>query len=292
MGSQMPSDAAPRHHRSLFLSDLHLGALSCRPAAVLAFLRAHTADNIYLVGDILDIWHPLRPVWSERHDAVIDLLRERAAAGAKVHYLFGNHDAAIAHASEQARIGLEFLSVAAEVTHTGADGRRYLILHGDVVDARALRWSLLTRLGSRIDGLLRSTELRLRALRGITHEPESTVIDVLISWLNRLTYAGKAHERRLASLARATAHGGVICGHFHIPALHDDHGVIYANCGDWVDSMTALIETQDGTLQLLDAASYGAASRDPVNDGVPQPAGALITAAARQTAETASWGRA
>jgi UDP-2,3-diacylglucosamine pyrophosphatase LpxH len=252
--------STPRHFRSLFLSDLHLGALACRPQAVLGFLENHDADHIYLVGDILDVWHPLRPVWSERHDAVVDLLRRRASAGASVHYLFGNHDGAMARPSEQARLGLDFLTVAPEVTHVGADGRRYLVLHGDVVDVRPLRWSVITRLGSRVDGLLRGIDGRLRALRGVAVKPESTFIDMLIGGVNRITYAGQAHERRLVALARASDHGGVICGHFHIPALHDDHGILYANCGDWVDSMTALAETADGSLQLLQYAARGSAA--------------------------------
>lgn len=270
MGSSTGPAATAHHHRSLFLSDLHLGALAGRPDAILSFLLHTHADHIYLVGDILDLWHPFRPVWSDRHQAVLDILRARAAAGAKIHYLYGNHDKAIATPDEQRRLGLTFATVAAKVTHIGADGQRYLVLHGDVVDMRLLRWSVCTRLGSRIDGLMRGAERRLRALRSITQEPEKTVIDVLSAWLNGLIYAGQAHERRLVGLARASAHDGVICGHFHIPALHDTHGIVYANCGDWVDSRTALVETHGGSLQLLDAQpQLAVASGAPTTLGQP-----------------------
>lgn len=253
MGIHPRPSLSVRHYRSLFLSDLHLGALAGRADDVLAFLQRNTAQRIYLVGDILDIWHPFRPVWSDRHDEVIALLRQRAAEGAEIFYLPGNHDSAIADPQEQARLGLDFATVARQLTHLGADGRRYLVMHGDAVDMRVLRWSICTRIGSRLDGIMRGTEARLRALRGMTVQPETTFIDMAISWLNGQIYAGHAHERRLVALARESAHGGVICGHFHIPALHDDHGILYANCGDWVDSRTALVETEDGSLQLLDA---------------------------------------
>ena len=252
----------PRHHRAMFLSDLHLGARGCRADLILGFLQRNTADTIYLVGDILDLWHPLTCAWSPAHDRIIDTFAAHAAAGGRLIYLVGNHDHAMRDAAYSDLLPAE---VRTEITHVTADGQRYLVVHGDVCDLRFLRPHIFTRIGSRIDGMLRATDGWLRALRRRLDPEDRTPIEMLLSWLNAAIYAGQAHERRLIPLARQTGHDGVICGHFHIAALHDDHGLTYANCGDWVDSFTALGEAPDGRLTLLDG-------RKPLPQPVTHPA--------------------
>lgn len=232
----------------MFLSDLHLGARACRPDLILGFLERNTADTIYLVGDILDIWHPLT-AWSAVHDRVVEKISAHAHAGGRLIYLVGNHDTAMRDAAYADLLPVE---IRTETTHVAADGRRYLVVHGDVCDLRFLRPHIFTRIGSRIDGVLRAADGWLRALRRRLDPEDRSPIEMLLSWLNAAIYAGQAHERRLVALAKQSGHNGVICGHFHIAALHDDHGLTYANCGDWVDSFTALGEAQDGRLTILD----------------------------------------
>jgi UDP-2,3-diacylglucosamine pyrophosphatase LpxH len=126
-----------------------------------------------------------------------------------------------------------------------------LVLHGDIVDTRFVRSHLITRLGSRIDHGLRLLDRALsRQRRGAALEARST-IEGLLAGINVMLYRGRRHERRLVEIASQMGLDGVICGHFHIANLNQDHGLIYANCGDWLDSMTALAETQDGSLQML-----------------------------------------
>ncbi|MDP4034155.1 MAG: UDP-2,3-diacylglucosamine diphosphatase [Pseudorhodobacter sp.] len=271
-GAAMPLPPSHRF-RSLFLSDLHMGAVGCRIDAILAFLRCHSADHIYLVGDILDLWHPLRLVWSEKHEEIIALLRQRVKDGAEVFYLVGNHDAILLNDVARKEVGLDFVSVLTQLTHDAADGRRYLVLHGDAVDARWLRWHFCTRLGSRIDGQLRAFDAWLRRLRGrVVPEEGRSAIAIVLGWVNDLIYAGQAHEQRLVELARQSGHHGVICGHFHIATLHEDHGIIYANCGDWVDSFTALVETDAGTLRLIDGLAATSSSVVEITEAAPQHA--------------------
>ncbi|MBW0157313.1 UDP-2,3-diacylglucosamine diphosphatase [Sedimentimonas flavescens] len=234
--------------RSLFISDLHLGARGSRAASILEFLQGVEAQRIYLVGDILDIWHPAAVLWSETHDAIIDWFGAQVAAGREVIYLYGNHD-------REMRVNfprpLPALTVAERVTHEAADGRRYLVLHGDQCDMRILRWHLMTRIGSRCDALLRRIDQWLRRRRNLS-EGERSLIQIALAGINHLLAMGDGFEGRLRALARAASHDGIICGHSHKPALREEDGVIYANCGDWVDSMTALIEGEDGRLQLLE----------------------------------------
>lgn len=244
-------------HRALFLSDLHLGTIGSRADLILDFLTAHSADTIFLVGDIFDVWDPLMVRWTPAERRIVDLLRQRAAEGSRLIYLRGNHDAAYmgegCTSPHKTEIALP-VEPMAETVHAAGDGRRFLVIHGDVCDARPLRFHILTRIGSRIDSLLLLADSALRKLR-IAFGPHGRgPLKLVLSAVNDLLYRNRAHERRLVALAKGKGLDGVICGHFHIASLHDDHGPLYVNCGDWVDSFTAVVETRDGRLQLLGAA--------------------------------------
>lgn len=266
----------PERHRALFLSDLHLGTLGSRADLVLQFLTAHSADTIFLVGDIFDVWDPLVVRWTVAERQIVDLLRQRAADGCKLVYLRGNHDAP--YQSERCRSSLSQeialpVEPVAQTVHEAEDGRRFLVVHGDVCDARPLRFHILTRLGSRIDTLLLLADAGLKRLRLAFGPHGRGPLKLILSAVNDLMYCTRSHERRLVQLARSEGLDGVICGHFHIAAMHDDHGPLYVNCGDWVDSFTAVVETRDGRLQLL-----GASLADGVAAPVPgqAPIGGVV----------------
>lgn len=246
----MPFDRHfPSHgprHRTLFLSDLHLGALSARGADVLRFLMENPADTYVLVGDILDLWQPLLPHWSAQDQAVIDHLRTRHRHGARLVYIRGNHDPDPALIPDHAALPAEYMDAYVHVTATA---RRFLVVHGDEADSRLIRFHAMTRLGSvidhglrRCDGLLSRLSRRKPQMRGFA--------GWLLMAANALRYCGRSHERHMVELARTHGMDGVICGHFHIAALHDHFGLTYANCGDWVDSLTALMDAGDGDLHI------------------------------------------
>ena len=251
----MPDRSAPfpmpQPCRTLFLSDLHLGALGAQPERILEFLMANPAQTYVLAGDVLDLWQPLLPHWTGADQAVIDHLNARQAQGARLIYLRGNHDPFPERAPEGKRPRVEAVETH---LHEAADGRRYLVIHGDQIDARIFRAHVFTRLGSRIDHALRLVDRRLQRLsRSAPGTEARSTIEGLLAWLNTLMHLGRTHERRLVDLARAEGVDGVICGHFHIAGLHADHGLVYANCGDWVDSLSGLVETFDGRLRLVTA---------------------------------------
>ncbi len=250
-----------RHVRALFVSDLHMGARGCRATAFLEFLRSVEAQTIYLVGDILDIWHPRRVHWDEAHDAIWNELAARQSLGSRVVYLPGNHDAAL-RCGTGGRFGS--FELHDTITHEAADGTRYLVLHGDQCDARIFRWHVMTRIGARGDAALRALGQWLR--RRLHSTADRGLFELAISGVNALMLIGNGFEGRLAALARSGGHDGVICGHFHKAALHLRGGITYANCGDWVDSQTALVETCEGALQMISwsGAAEAAALWQPV----------------------------
>lgn len=237
-----------RHHRTLFLSDLHLGAFGARADLLLRFLRANCAGTYLLVGDILDLGHPLLSRWSADHQSVIDHLGARKAAGARLIYVRGNHDPAPDDVPAPRRLPVPALG---EAVHTTADGRRYLVIHGDEADARLLRSHAMTRLGALADRALRGADALVTRYIHAGAPDRRSAIEALIALANRGLAMGRSHERRLADIARSGGFDGVICGHFHLAGLRDLKGIRYANCGDWVDSFTALAEDFEGRLQLI-----------------------------------------
>ncbi|WP_417742109.1 UDP-2,3-diacylglucosamine diphosphatase [Salipiger sp.] len=255
MPSSPAGNDARRTMRSLFLSDLHLGARASRPSQVLAFLRNIEAETIYLVGDIFDLWHGGRLHWTGAHETLMAEFRMRRRNGTRIVYLPGNHDAAM-RAPDAAVEGWELREA---VIHHAADGRRYLVLHGDQCDPRILRWHAMTRLGSRLDAVLRQVDDWQRR-RGDVPAGTQSHAQRVIARANQLLAMGDRFERRLIKLARAAGTGGVICGHSHKPGLRRHGEMVYANCGDWLDSLTAMTEDAHGTLSLVEFTAAPAPS--------------------------------
>lgn len=252
----MPHDtphSPPEFHRALFLSDLHLGAHGCQEEEILTFLTQNDAKVTYLLGDIFDIWDPLFIRWTDRHDRIVALLRERAARPGGVVYLSGNHDRQVCGVSPEnlpGRIRLPLMA-GRQAVHQTANGLTYLLLHGDVCDLRLFRFHVCTRIGSRIDSLLRLLDQALAVLRIRFGTEARGPVELALRAFNALLYRHPRHEARLVALAEAAGVDGVICGHFHIAALHDRLGKHYVNCGDWTDSCTAVAEAWDGSLRQV-----------------------------------------
>lgn len=248
--SDPASKKAPiRRHRSLFLSDLHLGAIGARADLILRFLKQNRADTYFLVGDILDLGVPFSLARASACDAVIDHLRQRQAEGARLIYLIGNHDPAPELAPDRRRLPVEPID---EIVHTTADGRRYLIIHGHEQDRAFIRSHALTRIGTYLESLARLICTAILPAEERQARGKCGRIDRIFAGVNAALHLGRGHERRLVDLARQRGADGVICGHYHMAGLHDRYGLVYANCGDWVTSMTCLSEDYSGRLHLVD----------------------------------------
>ncbi|WP_176085337.1 UDP-2,3-diacylglucosamine diphosphatase [Martelella sp. HB161492] len=246
-------------HRTLFLSDLHLGHFGSRADYVIRFLRDNPADKYVLVGDILDLWVPRMPTWSTAQMEVISYFRKRFVEGAEFVYVSGNHDPHPETAPAAMRLPVSPVSHA---IHEAADGRRYLVVHGDGQDVPLFNNAHLVSAGHHIERACSVVEFKIRARAGFAEPHERRATDYLISSFNKLRYPRRSYEKRLVSQAQAKGLDGVICGHFHQPALREIDDTVYANCGDWIQNFTAIAEREDGALQLLKQSVSHAA--DPV----------------------------
>jgi UDP-2,3-diacylglucosamine pyrophosphatase LpxH len=117
------------HYRAIFISDLHLGTPGCQADALLDFLKEHTSDYLYLVGDIIDGWQLRRRwYWPQAHNDVIQKLLRKARKGTRVIYVPGNHDVFARHFLDHHFGGIEVME---EAVHRTADGRQLWVIHGD-----------------------------------------------------------------------------------------------------------------------------------------------------------------
>jgi UDP-2,3-diacylglucosamine pyrophosphatase LpxH len=149
--------------RTLFLSDIHLGSRGCRAGRLLDFLRGHEADTVYLVGDIVDGWHLKSGwYWPQDHNDVVQKLLRQARKGTRVIYVPGNHDEFMRWFYGTHFGGVE---VVREAIHVGADGRRYLITHGDRFDAVVRHARRLARVGKRAYDLAAVVNASCNAVR-------------------------------------------------------------------------------------------------------------------------------
>lgn len=267
------ADSEATRLRALFLSDLHLGTTGCQARMLLEFLRRYDADTIYLVGDIVDGWR-LKSGWywpQEQNDVVQKLLR-KVRKGAQLIYIPGNHDEFL-----RDYLGLHFgeIQIAQRAIHEGADGQRYLVLHGDEFDVVVAHARWLALLGDWAyefalwsNGIVNGVRRRL----GLPYWSLSAWAKLKVK--NAVNYIGD-FENFLATEARENTAAGVICGHIHHAADRMIDGVRYMNCGDWVESCTALIEDYDGTFRIIRFAEDLRAESmlpAPVASGLPQAA--------------------
>ena len=238
-----------RTHRALFISDVHLGTKGCQAERLLDFLREYDAETIYLVGDIVDGW-ALKGgwYWPQPHNDVVQKLLRKARKGARVLYIPGNHDEVLRNFYGTHFGGIE---VVKEATHEGADGRRYLVTHGDQFDlvVQNARW--LALLGDKAYDFAIAVNRIFNMIRrrlGFPYWSLSKWAKLKVK--NAVNYIGD-FEKTLAAEAERFHADGVICGHIHHPVIHDQFGVRYINCGDWVESCTAIVEHLDGRFEIV-----------------------------------------
>jgi UDP-2,3-diacylglucosamine pyrophosphatase LpxH len=236
-------------YRTIWLSDIHLGSPGCQALYLLEFLRVHRAETLYLVGDIIDGWQLRKGwYWPQSHNDVVQKLLRMARKGTRVIYVPGNHD----ELSRQF-IGLSFggIEIAEDALHITADGKRLLITHGDLFDGvmQHARW--LAHLGSWVYEWLLKLNRWLNAVRQRFGLPYWSMSQYLKHKAKRATSFISDFEHVMTAEARRRGCDGVVCGHIHKAEIRTIDGTLYCNDGDWVESLSALVETQEGELRLV-----------------------------------------
>lgn len=250
-----PPNAAPpgqdpgglKHYRTVFISDTHLGTPRCQAEKLLAFLHSFSADNLYLLGDILDFWEiGFTKYFPQQHWNVIRSLLGKAKHDTRVFYLPGNHDATVKRISPLENLGN--VNVLDRCEYVTAEGKRLLLFHGDFVDRYLffMKYPFSKFVADVVYYLLAILDLLTKPL----FPSHRTLLIVIQLGLVRLRDYSRRFRKTVAGYARDQGYDGVVCGHDHSPGLGDEDGFLYVNCGDWVVNCTAVIEEEDGRLRL------------------------------------------
>jgi UDP-2,3-diacylglucosamine pyrophosphatase LpxH len=234
--------------RTAFISDLHLGARECQAGEIADFLRTVEMEELYLVGDVIDLWSMRRGIyWPAAHHEVLKLIIEKARSGTRVVYVPGNHDDLARTLVGSVLMGVE---VHEECVHVTRAGQRMLVIHGDVFDG-AVRFSpVLKATGCALYSVILFVSRYVNWVRTVCGFQRWS----LATWLksrvgNAMDYV-RRYEQAAAGEAAARGFDGIICGHIHRPQVERINGVLYCNDGDWVEHCTALIEDRNGELRI------------------------------------------
>lgn len=241
-----------KRYRSIFISDVHLGTNDCKAEMLCNFLKTNTANTIYLVGDIVDGWKIQKNKWKwkKSHTNVIRHLLNHSKKGTRIVYVAGNHDEFL---RPMVPYGISFgkIEICNKIDHIGMDGKRYLVIHGDMFDGITKLAPWLGFLGDTAYDFLLSLNNKYNWLRHkfgfgywsfskyLKHKVKSAV-DFIFQF-----------EKNITEYCKRKFYDGVICGHIHNAEIKNSDGIIYMNCGDWVESCTALVEHFDGTFEII-----------------------------------------
>jgi len=239
--------------RAVWISDIHLGTPGCQAHALLEFLKDVECETLYLVGDIIDGWQLRRTwYWPQAHNDVVQKILRKARKGTRVVFVPGNHD-------EFARRyrGHNFggVDVVEDCIHTTADGKRLWVTHGDLFDGviQCARWLALAGDVAYVLTLKANRHLnQWRARLGLPYWSLSKYLKLKVK--RAVSYVSD-FEGAVAKEARRRGVDGVVCGHIHHAEMRFIEGVLYCNDGDWVESLTALVEHPDGRLEIIDRSA-------------------------------------
>ena len=241
---------SPNQYRSIFISDVHLGSYGCQAEKLLNFLQNTTCDQLFLVGDIIDGWQMRgRVYWPESHERVMKQLLEIAKTGTKVRYITGNHDEVLRN---YGALQFDTIEIVDEYRLRNKDGREFLVIHGDQYDVitKYARWiSTLGDVGYNLLLRINVVVNKVRSLLGYDYWSFSKWVKDSVK--QAVSYVGD-FEATVASVCNQRGYAGIICGHIHKAANREVGGVRYLNCGDWVESCTAILHSHDGQFQVIE----------------------------------------
>ena len=242
-------DQRPIRHRAIWISDIHLGTSGCKADYLLDFLKWNESDQLYLVGDIIDGWQLKKSwYWKQSHNDVVQKILRKARKGTQVTYIAGNHDEVI-----RQFLGMAFgdIKIVDDTTHTLKDGRVLWITHGDLFDGIIQHAKWLAYLGDSMYTVILNLNNWFNHIRhkfGLSYWSLSQYLKNKVK--NAVSFI-TAFEENLTHEARRRGFDGVLCGHIHKPEIRDIDGILYCNDGDWVESLSAIVETEAGELKVV-----------------------------------------
>jgi len=241
-----------QQYKTIFISDVHLGTRDCKAKELSNFLKQNKCETLYLVGDIIDGWRIQQNkwMWNQSHSNVVQKILKLAKRGTKVIYVAGNHDEFLRPLMPYG-IGFGDIEIVNQIEHLGVDGKRYLVIHGDIFDGISTiapwlgfigdkGYDLILNLNNKFNWVRRQTGFGYWSLSAYIKHKVKSAVDFIFEF-----------EKNLIAYCKKRRFDGIICGHIHHAEIKEIDDIVYMNDGDWVESMTALVEHLDGTWEII-----------------------------------------
>lgn len=238
-------------YKSIFISDIHLGTRFSKAKVLLNFLKHNESDQLILVGDIIDGWAIKRKlIWPQEHSDVIQKILKKAKKGTKVTFITGNHDEFL-RPFVPLLLG-DSVSIANELEYVAINKKKYYITHGDFFDSITMTKKWLAILGDYGYDLLLHLNVVLNFLRKRIGIKKYWSLSKYVkdNVKSSVSFIGD-FEAVLSTHAKNKGYDGIICGHIHKAEIRDIEDIEYLNCGDWVESCTAIVETYEGEFKII-----------------------------------------
>ena len=258
-------------YRSIFISDVHLGTKDCKADALNNFLKHNTCETLYLVGDIIDAWKIKQNKWrwKQSHTNVVRRILGHAKRDTRVVYVLGNHDEFL-RPYLQYNLNFGMVEMHNQIEHIGADGKHYLVINGDLFDGitRLAPWlnflgdrayEFILSVNNRVNWILHRMGVGYFSLSRFLKHKVKKAVDFIFEF-----------EKTLAAYCKKRGYDGVICGHIHHAEIKDIDGIKYMNDGDWVESLTALVEHHNGHWEIVTWTQETDNVVDDIDSGAPK----------------------
>jgi UDP-2,3-diacylglucosamine pyrophosphatase LpxH len=237
------------HYKTIILSDIHLGIRNSRVKEAVEFLNAHKCDTLILNGDIIDGWQLKKSgEWKKKHTSFFRIIMKYMHKyNTKVIYLRGNHDDFL---DEILPFSFgQFIIKRHHILQSGT--KKYYVVHGDIFDSITTNLKWLAKLGDVGYTFLLWVNRHYNQYRTKKGLPYYSLSQVVKAKVKSAVSFISDYEEQLCEVAKANDCEGVICGHIHQAADKQINHIHYLNSGDWVETMSALVETQEGEWKIL-----------------------------------------
>lgn len=237
------------HYKTLVISDVHLGTRGSKAKELVKFLKQCTCDKLILNGDIIDGWQLKKyGIWKRKHTRFFNrILKMIEQNNTEVIYVRGNHDDFL---DQVLPFKVGSLSIVRDYTFK-SNGKKFYVVHGDIFDSITTKLKWIAKLGDVGYTFLLWVNSRYNYYRRRKGLPYYSLSQVIKSKVKSAVSYIDDFEKQLAEIAKTKGCDGIICGHIHQPALKEIDGIQYMNSGDWVESMSALGEDEDGEWNLV-----------------------------------------
>lgn len=239
-------------YRTICISDVHLGTRDCKADQLNSFLKHHSCETLYLIGDIIDAWkiqqNKLR--WKQSHTNVIRRILGHAKRGTRVVYVAGNHDEFLRPMIPY-NVSFGRVEICNQTIHQGVDGKKYLIVHGDLFDGITRLAPWISFLGDKAYDIVLSVNSRFNWIRHRMGFGYWSLSKFLKGKVKKAVDFMFKFEKTITEYAKKRHLDGIICGHIHNPEIKIINDIVYMNDGDWVENCSALVENWDGKWEII-----------------------------------------